>query len=149
MKLKNQKGISLVEVMIVIAIIAILAGIAVPSFQRHAINADLKGAARELAGDFFYCRERAISDNQQYTITINTGANSYTVNCPPTESKTRVISDQRRGNIRFSSTTVTQYDFRTRGTVTNGTIVFINDLGSTATIRINITGRTNVEFNLQ
>lgn len=35
MKLKNQKGFSLVEVMIVIALFAIIAAIAVPSFNRY------------------------------------------------------------------------------------------------------------------
>ncbi|MEA1935901.1 MAG: prepilin-type N-terminal cleavage/methylation domain-containing protein, partial [Thermodesulfobacteriota bacterium] len=63
MKKFTEKGFTLVELMITVALIAIMALIAVPAFQRHAINANLKSATRDIASDFLLLKERAISEN--------------------------------------------------------------------------------------
>lgn len=147
MKFKGQKGFSLVEVMIVIAILAILLAIAVPSFQRFAINSDLRSAARDIAGDFFLCKERAIAENATYTITFNVGANTYAIVCPDTRTKTPATF--RPNNIVLQSASTTAYTFQPRGTVTAGNIALTNSRNSTATITINITGRTSVAFTMQ
>jgi hypothetical protein len=49
-------------------------------------------------------------------------------------------------DITFDSGNTNDYFFQTRGPVTNGTIVLRNSRNSTGTITINITGRTNVQF---
>lgn len=156
MKFKGQKGFSLVEVMITVAILVILLAIAVPNFQRFAINSDLRTAARDIAGDFFIHKERAIAENRQYRITFNVGTNSYTIGQREPEPsttyniiQTKILADfEYRGEVSFVSTTANPYNFQPRGTVTNGTIVLINSRNSTATITINITGKASVQFNM-
>lgn len=150
MKIKEQKGFSLVELMIVVAILAILGAIAVPSFQRYAIDSDLKSAARDIQGDFFLYKERAIAENRQYAIAFNVGANNYTINDTPSITKT---PSSFRSDISLTGTTggspIGTYEIQPRGTVAPGTISLINSRNSTATITINITGKTYVQFNMQ
>lgn len=46
--MRNNKGFTLIEVMIVVAIVAILASIAVPSYQSHIIKSKIKEAQANL-----------------------------------------------------------------------------------------------------
>ena len=49
---RECRGFSLIELLIAMALVAIVATIAVPQFQRYSTNTDLKTAAREVLGDF-------------------------------------------------------------------------------------------------
>jgi prepilin-type N-terminal cleavage/methylation domain-containing protein len=151
MKFQNRKGFSLVELMITIGIFAILAAIAIPSFQRHVVNADLRNAARSIATDFFLYKEHAIAENRPYRILFNTGDNSYEVQQPPgTAIATKSLTTFRYDiAIDMGGTTLIDYTIQPRGTVTNGAVRLTNSRGSTATVTINITGKTSVTFNMQ
>lgn len=64
--LKTSKGFTLIELMIVVVIIALLAGIAIPSYQKHVIEtrrSDAKIALTELA----QLQESYFADNNEYT----------------------------------------------------------------------------------
>jgi type IV pilus assembly protein PilA len=78
-KLRNRRGFSLVELMIVIAIVAIMSAIAIPFFGGFVDNRDLKSAARDIAGDIFELKERAIAEDRYYQITLDQGANNYVI----------------------------------------------------------------------
>lgn len=157
MKINAQKGFSFVEILIVIAILAIVGAIAIPSFQKHVVNSDLKNAARSIATDFFLYKERAIAENRPYRILFNAGDNSYEIQQPPgTAIVTKSLTTFRHDiAIDMGGTTVTDYTIQPRGTVTNpstltkGDIKLTNSRGSTATVKIYITGKTSVTFNMQ
>jgi hypothetical protein len=132
---------------------------ALPSFQRMAINGNLKSAARDLASDFFNLRQRSMAENRMYRIPLNIGGNSYTLrqcdntgtvcggySTTLTKNLTSVAAD-----IAFDAgaTTVADFFIQPRGVVTNGIVVLRNSRGSTATINVSATGRANVQFNLQ
>lgn len=149
---RENRGFSLIELLIAIALVAIVAAIAVPQFQRYANNADLKTAAREISGDFSAVKQMAVANNVRYEIAIDVAGNSYTLSRTDPSAVVWTKSPASFGSgVSFVSTTFggAKATFQKRGTVTNGTIILRNIRGSTATITTNITGRTYVEFAMQ
>ena len=61
---RMSPGLTLIEILIAIAILAIVVGIAYPSFQRLAINNYLKTAARDLASDIAGLKERSLAESR-------------------------------------------------------------------------------------
>ncbi len=148
-RLKDSRGFSLVEMMITIAIIAIVAGIGVPNLIKYRDNANLRAAVRDMHGDINELRTKAVAENRPYRMGINVSANTYTLENPPgTVYATRDITTYKSG-VSFVSATATAINFQTRGTVTNAAIVLKNNRNSQATININVTGRAYVTYNMQ
>ena len=70
----SKSGFSLLELMIVIAIIAILSGIALPNFIGSKNDSMLKSSARGLLGDIQKTRMKAIKDHQNWEIIFQPGS---------------------------------------------------------------------------
>jgi len=64
----HSSGFTLVELMIVVAVLAILLGIAAPSFQSMLDKRRLTGAAEQLYADLQYARSEAIRQNKIVTV---------------------------------------------------------------------------------
>ncbi len=147
--MNNRKGFTLVEAMIVICIMAVVAAIAIPQFQKMAINGNLKAAAKDVLSDFSSMRERAISENANFSIVFNIGSNNYTVpGLASPKTPTYFANDIRVDSTSFGSTIT----FQTRGTTSppgDKTISLTNGRGSTATITIGTAGRIYVQYNLK
>lgn len=147
-------GFSLIELVVVIALVAIVTAISVPQFQRYSTNADLKTAARTISADLFNARQASIEENLSvYRMTFNTGANSYALSRTDTGATLWTKSVASFGNsialssVSFSGGSVVS--FQGRGTMSAGNLTLTNRLGSTATLTVNMTGRTYVQFSMQ
>ena len=76
--MKQAKGFTIIEVMIVIAVLGILATVAIPNYMDWLPKSRVNGAARELFTEMQLAKMKAISENNNYVITFDTANNSYT-----------------------------------------------------------------------
>lgn len=157
---KNSfKGFTIVELLIVIAIIGIIGMLASFAWRSYVNNTNLRTAARELVSDFSLMKARAASASQAsldttYSIVFNTAAHTYTMNATSangTVGETKQLSSFGPG-IRIDSLSLGGLDtvtFEARGTLNPnvGSIVLTNG-SSKATITFNITGKTYVKFDM-
>jgi type IV fimbrial biogenesis protein FimT len=78
MKDDPECGFTVIEILIVIAVIGMLAGVAIPTYSQLLPKYRLNGAARHVMSDLLAARRRALS--QHHTVQVMfTAAQAYTV----------------------------------------------------------------------
>ena len=75
----KEAGLSLVELMVVIAMIAILSAIAVPNYVAWLPKYRLSTSARDVLSDLEYARSVAIKENASVVVEFDTANNSFRV----------------------------------------------------------------------
>jgi len=75
MNIKQSLGFTLLELMIVVAIIGIIASMAVPSFQSMLERNRLKEAAESLKSDLMFARTESIKQSRNIIVNRSTGDN--------------------------------------------------------------------------
>jgi type II secretion system protein H len=133
MKIFKKYGFTLVELMIVLAIMGILSAIAAPNFMHYMAERRLNGAARMVMSDLMNARMLAVTLNRNVQVTFPTSASaSYTYdaagaaatrnvqtgfgyhdvtvsgNNNPTFTPTGRLSDFTAGTITLTSAALTQ-----------------------------------------
>ncbi len=162
MKIGKREGFSLIEIIITMAIFAIVSAIAVPAFTRYRKNINLRNAARAIATDFAYLKQKASAESVHYKIVLSAENNNYKIikggssgiasEYDETTAIVKSLSDFSSDIVISSNPAPTypqsQVIFQPRGTTSAGTIVLANDLGSMANIVSGLTGRVHVSFDM-
>ena len=74
--MNNQKGVTLIELMIALTVASILLGAAIPSFQKTIINSRLTTIANEFISSINYIRSEAIKAGRSVTLCKSTDGSS-------------------------------------------------------------------------
>ena len=73
----NKKGVTLIELVVVFAIIGIAAALATPSIGSWMPKYRLRSAARDIVSTMRNAQMKAVTNNIAYQVDFNVGANSY------------------------------------------------------------------------
>lgn len=89
----RQQGFSLIELMVVVAIVGILAGIAYPSYQNHILRTGRADGQAKLL-EIMSAQERFYSQNQTYVVALGNGGLGYGV-----DANGAVLTEDQRYSI--------------------------------------------------
>jgi type IV fimbrial biogenesis protein FimT len=65
---RQQRGLTLIEMMSVVAVVGVLAGAAAPAFDKFQSRRALEGTATEALADLHFARSEAVSRNQRVRV---------------------------------------------------------------------------------
>jgi len=162
-KVDTKQGFTLLELLIVLAIISIVGVIASYNWNHYVRNADLRTLTREITSDIAKLKQYAARDELCYRISIYTASNGnkYTLergNSGTCASAAFTVLETKspstlglRDGLNITSTTYggDDIEFQTRGTIIAGSVVLSSSTGSNATITSNMTGKTYVTYNMR
>jgi len=150
--IQDNKALTLIELMVVLAIIAIMLGLAAPTFFNYQYTVKLRTAARELASDIRLARQSAVSANTTHQLCFDGSNTQYTIYqnnaCSGTVVKTVNIAQFYPGVTKSGGATLT---FSSLGTVTPANTVFtltendITKFNKTKTITVSGAGNVTIQ----
>lgn len=74
-----RPGMTLVELLVVLAVIGLLIGVSVPGLARYSQQARLKAATRQFIGLLSFARQQAISSRQEHAVVVDREAQDVRV----------------------------------------------------------------------
>jgi len=79
MEIFRNNSFTLIELLIVIAIMGIMAAMAVPSYQTFMAQRRLNGAARQVMSDLMAARMKAITQNNEFKVFFLADGHQYQI----------------------------------------------------------------------
>jgi Tfp pilus assembly protein FimT len=77
--MRQATGFTVSELLVAAGIVGILSTVAIPNYYAWLPKSRVNGAARELFAEFQLAKMRAISENNDYVMTFDTGNNTYSI----------------------------------------------------------------------
>lgn len=144
--MKKEKGVSIVELTVVLAIIVLLTVVAIPLFNNYQKTTMLKSEARVLATNLRLAQQLAITEQVVYQVKLFTETKSYQI---IKSSTAQVIKTVNLDNgIRINEITgltgnLVQFT-TTGGAIESGSIALTNTQNQTSTIQIKPSGYVQI-----
>jgi prepilin-type N-terminal cleavage/methylation domain-containing protein len=135
----NSRGFSLAEIIVAVAVFAILAAIAIPQFGAFRPKNRLNGAARQIYSQLMWARSRAVTDNSEYVVTFPSSQTMLI-----TGATTRTVNIQSESVDVTLSSTATTIKFSSRGTADAAPTITLTNSGGSKTVRVRITGAATI-----
>ena len=99
----RQRGFTLIELMVALAVAVVLLSTALPSFFESTARSRLQGAVNELSIDLQYARSQAVRERAAVALTVASDGASYTITDASSTLKTVTLP---RGVTLAANTTV-------------------------------------------
>ncbi len=147
----DRRGFTLVELLIAVAIFAILGAISIPTFQSFLAQRRLNGAARELHANLMACRMQAVTENKWIALNIDNN-HRYTIfrdanqNGTVDSGETLLVKDLHPSYYDVTIDTATSASvvtFRPNGTGSTASLYLTGTTG-TKTITVTSNGRVKI-----
>ena len=150
--MKSEAGVSLSELMMVMAITGILSGLASISFLSQVPHHRLNVAARDLVSDLRSARRLALTDRQAASVVLDVNGNRYWIEKSQEPGVPvgwiRELSGRSRSYGRIDligSTGGSRITFQPNGITTDWTTISLgNDAGDQRRITVILTGRIKI-----
>ena len=144
----NQKGVTLLELIVVFVIIAIGAALTTPNIGGWMTNYRLRSATRDVISTMRVAQMKSVSHNLRYQISFDIPNRSYilqylnTGGIPVSDGAAQTLPTGVQFNTTFGNTA----SFFPNATSTNGNITLNNTKGTTKRIQLlGTTGRVKIE----
>ena len=155
----GQRGFTLVELMVIIAIIGIISTMATPLFMTFLRASETRGASRELAALLHQARELAIARNTNYRVEIEQdnnrlrfaqstdGGTTYSPPQPPVPGTDGQGYRRLENQARLSNVTIDppRFTFNHLGTANAGTIT-VQDSKSSSSLNVVISSMGRIRI---
>jgi len=142
----KNSGFTFTELMVTIAVIAILAGLAIPNFISWLPNYRLRSGAEDIRSTLQLARITAIKRNANATVSFDIANETYQASVgTQTIRSGKMPAGIDIFSATFGSGTFVQFD--SRGIAinnTDGSAQVINNLGRAKTIMVYITGNSRI-----
>jgi prepilin-type N-terminal cleavage/methylation domain-containing protein len=144
-KAGNRAGVTLLEMLIVVTIIAIVAGVSLPAVTTGLAGVRLQSAAGSVASFMTSSMNRVDRHEQAAAIVVSPGENSIAVFTAASGEKPERALSLPQG-IRIEGDVPRRYLFLPGGTVPRLTVVLRNEKGSERSIRVDpVTGIPEIQ----
>ena len=148
--MRKKDGFSLFELLVVLAIIAVISTIAAPHVLSWRSSAKLRGAADNVRGDLQMSKVRAVRERAPVTITFT--ATNYRVTFTDRDGNERILRDrQLPAGVRVDLAGTSfgsmgdETQFNGRGLPVAGSAVLVNTKGEQKTIIVSRLGRIRIQ----
>jgi type IV fimbrial biogenesis protein FimT len=153
MKIFKKSGFTLIEMIIVIAIMGIVSAISAPNLFNYMAERRLNGAARMVMSDLLAARQSAVTENNNFKIFFNANQHTYTVlddnnnDGSITSGEATQVKDIQRDYYDVTCSSTTDPVFAPRGTSTNGATVTLTSTrtGGSKYVKVAWTGRVKID----
>lgn len=144
-----KQGLTLVELMVVMVILAIMASILLPDYRSYMLQRRLNGAAYAVMSDLMLARSQAISMNRNVSVLFSASPSSqYTYDDTGVATTKNIQTGSRYFDVTLSADN--KPIFSSRGIATNAggtnpvaTVTVSNPAGS-KTVTVNIAGQVAI-----
>jgi prepilin-type N-terminal cleavage/methylation domain-containing protein len=136
-----RHGFTMVELLIAMVVLAVLAGLAAPSFNEQMARRRLEGVATDLSTDLQFARSQAVADRGVIRVVIENGGTRYRlINGTGTDVKTVNLPD----GITATNGVTVVYD-QLRG-MSNATQIVVSNTRTAAQLRVDtaVMGRVSI-----